>query len=293
MPKNKCRRPAAQPVAFTLIELLVVIAIIGILAALVLGVGQAVVASAKKSTTQDTLTILDSALAAYMDETDGLPPAFVLHDETITDPAQQEYWPMSDVRNMSFTTPANVPDVRQGNQMVNATGLFIREAEKIPRVKAILDKIPPQYVVQRDVDSVIDTTPGGPSQPLLRVVSDAWGRPIRFVHPSLDGILKKAVTGAPLDLSTDPPEIRVSRDFANSSKASSIRRNAVFAVAPGSATLAEQFPDSDGGRCVGNRPYFYSVGEDGLVGWSDATANATNFNTDNLYSQKPVLPSKP
>ncbi|MFO0830787.1 MAG: type II secretion system protein [Phycisphaerales bacterium] len=278
--------------AFTLIELLVVIAIIGVLAALVLGVGQAVVGSAKKQATQDTLAVLDSALAAYMDETDGLPPAFVLDDESVTNPAQQKYWPMSDVRNLDFNTPGNVAGIRQGAQMVNATGLFYREAEKLPRVKAILDKIPSQYVVRKDVDSAGNPNTAN-SQQTLVTISDAWGRPIRFVHPAFDGVLQKNNASTGLDLSTSPPEMRVNPQVAQKSIAQNIRRNDLFTVAPASVTLAEQVADSDGGRCTGNRPYFYSAGEDGQVGWSDATAGAVNYNADNLYSQKPVLPQKP
>ncbi len=277
--------------AFTLIELLVVIAIIGILAALVLGVGQAVVGSAKKQATQDTLAILDSAIAAYMDETDGLPPAFV-ELPPVAPATTPDYWPMGDVRNMDYNTGANVPGIRQGAQIMNSTGLFFEEAQKIPRVKSILDKLPSQYVVRRDVDSIPDPNPVA-SQRSLTTVNDAWGNPIRFVHPAFDGVLVKS-NGSPLDLSaSSPPDLRVNPALAQQSKAQLIRRNSKSANP--NPVLAEDFPDSDGGRCTGNRPYFYSAGEDGRVGWLvDATGNPiTNYNTDNIYSQRPVLPTKP
>lgn len=276
--------------AFTLIELLVVIAIIGILAALVLGVGQAVVSSAKKQATQDTLAILDSALSAYMDETDGLPPAFV-ELPPIAPATEPDIWPMADARNMDYNTPANVPGVRQGAQMINSTGLFFEEAQKVPRVKAILDKLPSQYVVRRDVDTIPDPNPAA-SQRSLTTINDAWGNPIRFVHPAFDGVLQGANFGAPKDMTT----MRLSATMVNSPnlKTTQVRRNNRTDIAV--PVLAENLPDSDGGRCTGNRPYFYSSGEDAKVGW---LVNATgivivaDFNADNIYSQKPVLPTKP
>ena len=50
---------------FTLIELMVAIVIIGILAALTLSIGSAVLESADRRKTLDTLTLLDAALTEY------------------------------------------------------------------------------------------------------------------------------------------------------------------------------------------------------------------------------------
>lgn len=281
-----------QPHAgFTLIELLVVIAIIGVLAALVLGVGNAVVSSAKQQATKDTLALLDSAVAAYMDETDGLPPAFVELPNRSNNPNDPpEVWPMGDVRNFDFATPANVPGILPGAQMVNSTGLFFVEGQKVPRVKAILDRIPTQFVVQKDVDSVQQPDPAG-SQRILVTVNDAWGRPIRFVHPAFDGRIHGNTPVAVKDITTmrfpaqvtGNPELQVTQ----------LRRNDRSNIV--TPSVAEDLPDSDGGRCVGNRPYFYSAGEDGKVGWTsrDNGATFTGHNDDNQYSQKPILPVKP
>ncbi len=266
--------------AFTLMELLVVVAIIGVLMALLLGVGRAVLSSARRQATQDTIAILDSALSAYMDDNDGLPPIFVQVPLPAPPPNQFEIWPMGDVRNMTFSMPSAAGSGKlPGFQMMNSTGLFLFEAQKYPRVKAIIDKLPPKFVVRQDVDGLT----GG--QPELMTVLDGWGRPIRFVHPTMDGRIEGANPNAAVTLAMNPNLRIAEAPTPPGCEAADIRRNRKAAAA--SPTQAEQQADSDGGQCVGNRPYFYSGGEDGLVGYS---FDDTDRNADNVYSVKPRLP---
>jgi prepilin-type N-terminal cleavage/methylation domain-containing protein len=254
MPLHSPRR------AFSLIELLIVIAIIGVIVGLVVGVGRAVTANAKRQLTLDTIAILDTALAAYTEEHGGLPPLFVPYVPTGSNPPPATNWPMSDVRDMDRNVIlATRPS---GNQMVNSVGLFILEAQKYARVKAILDKIPARQITVFDPDNDNGAIAG---QPALPTVIDAWGRPIRFVHPVLDAVI-------PSKLMTD---LRINKDLATDSDIQQIRR--------------DDQTDSDGGRCVGNRPYFYSAGEDGEVGFR----STGDRNADNIYTTPPKFPARP
>lgn len=269
--------------AFTLLELLVVIGIIAILIAVTLVVGNAVTGNSKKQLTTDTLRVLENALAAVSSET-GEAPAPIVEDPRATAANPRPYLPVADARNMDDTDPAPVSP--PGNQIIDSVGLFMLQVSQEPKGKAVLDQLPTRLVRQR-------TTRVAGANMTVTSVFDAWGRPIRYVHPAFDGLIGGDISSP----SPDMPRVlsdQIGLPRMNTAYAvQNIRRNASTILAPGAWATAQDSPDSDGGTCVGNRPYFYSAGPDGRVGAFIASGDVSdNYNDDNIYTTPPTLPAK-
>lgn len=267
---------------FTLIELLVVIAIIGVLIALTFLVGSTVVSGSKRSATLDVLRSLDSALTTYEAANGRAEP--VVADPR--DASGNTLMPIIDGRDMTASSATSVPP---GNQMIDSTALFIVQTGKVPAARAIIDKIPSRFMQTRDADQA------AASQGELTTVLDAWQRPIRYVHPAFDGaITNEATHQGPTAVNVI--DIIGSPTVGQTLGIPRVRRNSavvgVNASIVATWTQAQQFPDSDGGTGVGNRPYFYSAGEDGLVGVIlDSSGNlVADFNKDNVYLIPPKFP---
>jgi prepilin-type N-terminal cleavage/methylation domain-containing protein len=253
--------------AFTLLELLIVIGIIALLVALTFMVGAAVTSNSKKGLTQDTLRVLDGALAAYIADRGELPPAF------LDDPRQSganRVIPIADARNTDLPDPAGAP---QDSTIVSSVALFVTQCQQVPDAKALLDRLPAKVAVQIPV--TVGT--GNPATVQMTTVLDGWGRPIRYVHPAFSVDYPATST----DLLLAPPAGKT-WTIAN------LRRSHGVAADPRSGNPnPSAFPDADGGRCPGGRPYFYSAGEDGLVGHVE---DGPDFDKDNVYT---VAPTKP
>lgn len=247
--------------AFTLVELLIVIGIIAILIAISVTVGNAVLGGGRERATQDTIRVLDTALDAYIQAKESLPDTTVADPRFVPPaaPTPVPVLPVADARDMESTD----------NPVINSVGLVMLQLRSVPQARAALDSLPSRFA--RDFDP--DGAPAGDStrQPTLFTAFDAWGRPIRFVHPAFDGVLTDQPTAAnpnpntarDLDAILGPASPRQTYRIAR------IRRNAV--------TVGATPGDSDGGLCPGNRPYFYSAGADG-----DPAARG-----DNVYTTQP------
>jgi len=267
MPRTTATAPRPRPShtrpAFTMIELLIVIGIIGVLVGLTLVVGKQVMEGGKQKLTQETLRVLTAAMDDYI-AVKGEPPAPVYVAGTTAAPV---WFPIADA-----VDPAT-------GSMINSVGLFMEAARKVPSTSKILDNLPQSSVRILDIDG---TDPNEP-QPAVMTVFDAWGQPIRFVHPAFQGVYENAVaTESMWPLPTRAP----------------VPTYAITNVRRVNAVLNDtDKPDGDGGMCVGNRPYFYSAGEDGKVGVKkDALTPAgkvmEDFNKDNVYSMPPNFTDK-
>jgi prepilin-type N-terminal cleavage/methylation domain-containing protein len=271
--------------AFTLLELLVVIGIIGILIGITLAIGSAVTSGAKQRLTADTIRVLDTTVEAYVKAKGDIP------DPWITFPDAQpggnaananKIFPIADARNMSDTDTALRPT---GHQMINSVGLFMAQAEKVPAAKAALSNLSPKVIKQYSFKA-------GGSDVTLNTVFDAWGKPMRYVHPAFQGSWSgdrtassgasggmapttvdstqfPAIAGAPTSFIWLPTMLR--RNHKD------LRANLTMPY-----MSADEVPDSDGARCTGGRPYFYSAGPDG----DPSTVE------DNIYSTVPAFPAK-
>jgi prepilin-type N-terminal cleavage/methylation domain-containing protein len=266
---------AAARRGFTRLELLVVIGIIGVLVALTLAVGAKVSSAGKARLTESALKILDTAASAFEEAEDGLPP-----------PVAEWVNPVD--ANQKVVQP--IVDGRLGNNLtetINSVGWFMHQAEKVPAVAPTFQKIDPRLMKRYAPGAVgqWNTT-----QPELATVMDGWGNPIRYVHPALDGLIHGPdYKGGSVGLSgttspVDTVDVLGAAAPGEPYGFTSVRRNNVV-------QSDSEEPDSDGGLCTGNKPYFYSAGPDGKVGYlvDNAGKVLEDYNADNIYLVLPTF----
>lgn len=256
---------------FTIIELLIVIGIIAVLSAIALVAGGKVLTGGKRAATQDVMRVLDTALDAYISSKGGNPPPWV---ETVpgNDLTLKRVFPVADVRDVA------------NNAMVNSVGLFMLQCVDVPTTQGHLNGIPARFIASRPIR-------GGNNIRSIPTIIDAWGNPIRYVHPAFDGVIAvdSAVPGTGVELdSLDLPDLKTgqTRGFAPGQTVRRTYKNSDDSLPFGA--------DGDGATCIGNRPYFYSVGEDLKTGFLTET-NGTlkeNRNADNVYTTIPALPNE-
>ncbi len=284
--------------AFSLIEMLVVVAIIGLLFTLAMSIGSAMADSGKKQATLGTLQLLDQTLVDYIDATGSIPPAIVQIDQTklnqeVTDligSNTDAFYPVFDGR-----IDIDIPDTNpQAHVMVNSIGLYLESISKATDMQGLVNHLNNKLIRPYDLPNDL--------QPELLTVFDAWGNPIRFVHPKFDGIIENnhrtlgdpgdfvAIFDTdqnngpgyftreflPVDLTTIPFITSETQTIARRNKITLIDQERVRVDNPANYPLET---DSDGGTCPNQRPYFYSAGPDG----NPATTE------DNIYTIRPTF----
>lgn len=267
------RTPIARR-AFTLIEILVVVAIVAVLVAITTVVGTAVIDSGKKRATQGVLQTLDAALAAYMDQKGEIPPALVeIPPAKVPDAlpntvsGESVFYPAIDGRGRETTSDELFE--------VNSVALFIESARTVPETQDIIDSISPRFLQNFSPDETYF--------PFLLTAFDAWGNPIRYVHPKFDGIIEcerrsLGDAGEPVNIIKKPYFVvgALPPNAARRVRMNFVRRNRLVDADFGDDGLSgggglnmgalsdfDLLPDSDGGLTAGDRPYFYSAGPDG------------------------------
>jgi prepilin-type N-terminal cleavage/methylation domain-containing protein len=265
--------PSPRRHAFTLVELLVAIGIIVVLVALTIGVGATMANAGKKRATEAALQTLDQMLDAYIQAKGDNPPGLVgvervrLPDDAvalITPQSPNGYYPLFDGYS------------KDDEQPVNSIGLFLYEARNASSVQDILSGLDPKFVRSYK--------PAGTLQPELTTVFDAWGNPIRMVHPRFDDRITDSDRtpgdpGQPVDLTVPNNGFLLGIETQPS-----VRDNIVLAEVRRNALTGDDYTaspdligDSDGGICPSTRPYFYSAGPDGDPSTTE----------DNVYSATP------
>lgn len=253
--------------AFTLIELLIVIAIIAILASLTLVVAGQVTQGGKKSLTENTIRVLDQ-MAASVSADSGSKLA-----STYTDDAGVAF-PMIDGR------PAGLSGSQTSDPALPSLSLLLSELAKRSPIDSQLAAINPKLVTRGNGSNFSSFALNGLATPTdvqrkdssgmpkpvtdQLIVKDAWGNPLRFVHPKYQGgygdyVLADNTTKPRAKLKLSNMGIEISRSYRPYSSGTG---------------------DSDEGLCAGNTPYFYSAGPD-----ADAGTRG-----DNVYSGKPAFP---
>ncbi|MEM9372141.1 MAG: prepilin-type N-terminal cleavage/methylation domain-containing protein [Planctomycetota bacterium] len=263
--------------AFTLVELLVVIGIIVVLVALTIGVGTSVANAGRQRATEGALRALDEVLDSYL-QSQGSAPAFVLVEESrlpdssLIDSDKDGYYPLFDGLS------------EEDNQPVNTVGLFLIEARRsVPATEDIISALDAKFIRQFQPGSAADAI-----QPETLTVFDAWGNPIRMVHPRFDGEIVETDRslgdpGDSIDLGDSNSGFLQGTEAFYSGNGQlgleTLRRNAL------SEADTQETPglvgDSDGGICPSPRPYFYSAGPDGDPSTRD----------DNVYTALPRFES--
>lgn len=244
--------------AFSLVELISVFLIIGLLIALAISVGRSVMQTRGEKATQNVVQVLDQALSTYIAIKNAKPSAYY------TDAAGVKF-PVIDGR-IGAGGPAALP-----TDLVPSTSLAILQMQEVPEVKAILSQIPSEFIRRETIVVAGQTVQatnssgggggggagggGGGGANVGLVIVDAWGSPIRYVHPEFHGRIGDA--GAPLALSIGNFTRLSTADFEDKS-------------------------DADEGYCPNNRPYFYSCGPDRKAG----------TRKDNIYGTRPTFASE-
>ena len=271
---------------FSLIELLVVIVVIGVLLTLVVAVGSSVVGGNKASLTKELIRTLDVSLESYMGDNNGEIPPAVVADPEDTDQEEPRMIPVIDGVVMPTRTP------------VNSVGLYMLEAARFNASDSVLRGFDAKHVRRyKPVASGGGVVGLADEQPELTTVFDAWGQPLRFVHPKFDGEITESERqdcqpgqgvrmngtnsgnngfffGESASFYSELAFGRVRRNFITSYERDPENCSNADAIVPG---------DGDGGLTVGGRPYFYSMGPDG---------DPSN-REDNVYSTEPkFLPDR-
>lgn len=265
---------------FTLIELLIVVGIIGVLVAITLVVGGQVLAGGKSRTTQDILRQLSTATDLWAQQADSKIPSKYTFS---TGPGAGERWEyaLADVREQAPPPDGAIaPAIDSG-----ARAMALLRSR--PDVAAALSTLPSKFVVAVDLrarDAGGTVAGNEPSEAVNSVqVLDAWGRPIRFVHPAWDGGWGEYWNGstvtardnpyAALPAGQRPSEIRGGTEVARTTWRRSYKPFSPQAPGVTDAWVG----DADEGRCESGAPYWYSVGEDGDPGERG----------DNVYTTRP------
>lgn len=268
------RPRAAVARAFTLIELLVVIVIIGVLLVLTLSLGPSLIGSGKRSVTQDTLKILDSALSAYIAEKGGPPEPFVEDPRLPRSQRDGRFViPVADARN--FTNPT-------GREVIDTVGLFLLQTKESREASKVIDGLNPKMI--RGLDPVPGsanlTLADAQVVPALRTVLDGWGNPIRYVHPAFRGAINGRTEGG--GNAADPVQVSAILGNAPAGKRFGVTQIRRTDLDPSNIS-AGTWDDADGGSPKNDRGYFYAAGPDG----NPATLE------DNVYLVQPTLPKRP
>lgn len=269
---------------FTLVEMIVVVSIISVLAGLSVMVGTAVINSGKSKATLGVIETLDEALVVYINQKGDIPPALVEVKHADLPSSIQGLMPIDafNVKHSAFFPAVDgrgSEDASRNSVNINSVALFIESVSVVAKAQTILSNINPEYLHRYSDDETL--------QPFMLTAFDAWGNPIRYVHPKFDGIIEQdrrilSDAGDSIDL-TDEGEgffldstLPVNADTRIRLK--NIRRNRLIKEDfPTGEPPADLLPDSDGGKTVGSRPYFYSAGPDGDPSTLD----------DNIYSISP------
>lgn len=301
MPHTRLTHPPAR--AFTLVELMVVIGIIVILVTIVLGVGNAVVEGGRKRATEGVLRALDQTMEIYISERGVIPPAVVA-----VPPGRLVGGGMLEGLTMYYPLIDGVVQVDPGSPSLafDSVGMYMIEAEQIPEIQSMVAGLDPKFVRRGQYPPEGQrVSGGGGGQPApsstqtvveLTSILDAWGNPIRIVHPRFDSIIVGNGQFGSIGIRPHPGNLDGDFYLTANELHGGTHRNLPFRrirrLAPtreewrnfDQATISSNFAngvgDSDGGACPSPRPYFYSAGPDG----DPSTIE------DNVYTVRPRFP---
>ncbi|MDF1868941.1 MAG: prepilin-type N-terminal cleavage/methylation domain-containing protein [Phycisphaerales bacterium] len=264
MTRHQMNHPTPPARGFTLVEIVLVVAIISLIAAISITVGSSMADSGRKRATESVLQVLDQALDDFINTTGAVPPSLVAikleQDIDSNSRGDTVYYPAID-GVFNSVIPSDNPSAPERHYQINSIGLFLHSISTSSDVPSILENVDSKFV--KNYDYPMDLQPG------MTTIFDAWGNPIRYVHPKFDGIVEDgrrvaADPGMFLDV-MDPMTGFFTEEMLPTDLSlipfTEVRRNKILASDRAGFLGIEA--DSDGGLCPSQRPYFYSAGPDG------------------------------
>lgn len=237
---------------FTLLEMLAVVAIILVLVGLIGGVGIAVLRGQKVSQTQNLLLTLDRALDEFIMANRGALPRYLVGADPATNQYHETPGPNNAISASSFFE--DYAGLKKNPRRPDAA-VFIKQALGAGEVSAIIQGIPPQFlIVTRGGEGGRETTG---DQDLTPSIIDSWG----------------------------------SRDWPRDDDGNLwdiTRQQVIYFVHPDNRLAQDLY-----GQCLNRRPYFFSAGPDlkyGLASEMPSGARQTDVEAlvaDNIYSYPP------
>jgi len=291
--RGECSSGRAGRRAFTLVEIMVVIVIIGILVAVAMTLANRVTQGGRSRLTEDTIRVLDTAVEAYVSAKEAKVPAYWRSDSNF-------YFPLVDGR--WFGRPATTPPFDMAIDYSQPTiALFLGLASSVPTADAAIKQIDAKQFERRELANQLRAwgwatgATGGPGgggggNIALRTVTavlvkDAFGRPIRMVHPDFDGGHGTYFDSVSQTMVTNrtPMVVTPPRGSSLPLMSPTAFSRSYKPFDPRNPMVGQPVGDSDEGICpAGGRPYFYSAGADGDPG----------TRSDNIYTMKPEYPAE-
>jgi prepilin-type N-terminal cleavage/methylation domain-containing protein len=252
--------------AFTLVELLVVIGIIAILVALAVVVGSKVVEGGKARSTADVIRVMDTSLGAWQFNARTNLPEFL---EAPNRSGGATFYPIIDARqagNEDWTAPARPSTTYY-------TALVLQD----PSIGTEFQQLDSTFV-----SPSLEELSDDPLRKLRALeIRDAWGRPMRFVHPAFHGGHGPYWDAEAKRVESGRDVLRVEVPTGKGRPIAVDFRRSYRPFDPNNANRKDGWVgDADEGMAVGGRAYFYSAGQDGDPG----------TRADNVYSTQPQFP---
>ncbi|MFK7959438.1 MAG: type II secretion system protein [Phycisphaerales bacterium] len=251
---------------FTLVELIVTISIIAVLAGLLITATGIFISKSRVDATQATLTLLDRAIDEYEKETGRA----LRWGRNITDDPQAEFF--ADVPHVVSTSQAlvrvqRVPSARETlGRIKPSSTLILDDAAPVPQWL----RVPPPNDPNTAGYPIAQTRYSNGELNGQLVVLDAWGKPIRAVHP-----------GPSFD---DWRAIMPATTFPDEDGTVPINATTLPLITSDSGSNLYATESVYGGA-KGRRMYFVSAGPDGKFGRvSGGNAQEREEAADNVYS---------
>ena len=287
----------ARP-AFTLVELIVVIGIIILLVALTAAVSTALASRGEQQKTESTLNLLQMAL-----------------DDWRTTADREISWGNNGSIQVNGVTTAQAFDLQMSRPHLMSVSELLCTVGRSPSAKTILAQIPEEQVARfdpggsgapgwlspdpddpdpnagatiADFNDLADDFPGVE----VLVILDAWGTPIRLIHPGRLRYRGLNVAGA------GPPDDPLPDSWPDWTKIGNAPTGqpkeddgTVFVVDSGSPTGLNGMEEHYG-MCRNRKICFVSAGPDGKFGSVNAPVGDLLFeqSRDNVYSYEVIRP---